>query len=42
MNQIEMIGIHLDNLKNVRELNFAGNQIGSFKEVLNLTRLPNL
>jgi Leucine-rich repeat (LRR) protein len=41
-NQIELIGISLDNLKSIRELNLAGNRIGSFKEVLNLTRLPQL
>lgn len=41
-NLIELVGISLDNLKNIRELNLAGNRIGSFKEVLNLTRLPNL
>lgn len=42
MNNIEVIGINLDNLKNIRDLNLSGNKIGSFKEVLNLTRLPNL
>ncbi len=42
MNHIELIGISLDNLKSIRELNLSGNRIGSFKEILNLTRLPNL
>lgn len=42
MNHIETIGISLDNLKSIRDLNLSGNRIGSFKEILNLTRLPNL
>ena len=42
MNHIESIGISLDNLKSIRDLNLSGNRIGSFKEILNLTRLPNL
>jgi len=42
MNHIETIGICLDNLKSIRTLNLSANKIGNFKEILNLTRLPNL
>ena len=41
-NNIETIGIGLDGLVNLRELNISANRIGNFKEVLNLNRLPNL
>ena len=41
-NNVETIGIGLDGLINLRELNISANRIGNFKEVLNLNRLPNL
>lgn len=41
-NHIEVIGVAFDTLQNLKELNLAGNRIGSFKEVLNLNRLPQL
>lgn len=41
-NRIEAIGIGLDGLGSLRELNLSANKIGNFKEVLNLNRLPNL
>jgi Leucine-rich repeat (LRR) protein len=41
-NNIEVIGIGLDGLISLRELNLSANRIGNFKEVLNLNRLPNL
>lgn len=41
-NNIETIGIGLDGLSNLKELNISANRIGNFKEVLNLNRLPNL
>ena len=41
-NNIEVIGIGLDGLISMRELNLSANRIGNFKEVLNLNRLPNL
>jgi Leucine-rich repeat (LRR) protein len=41
-NNIETIGIGLDGLVSLRDLNLSANRIGNFKEVLNLNRLPNL
>ncbi|EGR31925.1 leucine rich repeat protein [Ichthyophthirius multifiliis] len=41
-NQIEDIRINLDKLQNLNDLNISGNKICSFKEALNLNRLPNL
>ena len=41
-NNIESIGIGLDGLSKLRDLNISANRIGNFKEVLNLNRLPNL
>ena len=41
-NNIENIGIGLDGLTALKELNLSQNRIGNFKEVLNLNRLPNL
>ena len=41
-NNIETIGLGLDGLINLRDLNISSNKIGNFKEVLNLNRLPNL
>lgn len=32
----------MDKLKNLQDLNISGNKICSFKEALNLNRLPNL
>jgi len=41
-NQIDSIKTSLDNLVALTDLNISGNKICSFKEVLNLNRLPNL
>ena len=41
-NQVDSIKTSLDNLVSLNELNISGNKICSFKEVLNLNRLPNL
>jgi Leucine-rich repeat (LRR) protein len=41
-NQIEYIKTSLDSLTNLIDLNLSGNKIRSFKEALNLNRLPNL
>ena len=41
-NQIDCIKTGLDNLVSLEDLNISGNRIGTFKEVLNLNRLPNL
>lgn len=41
-NNIETIGIGLDGLTALIDLNLSANKIGNFKEVLNLNRLPNL
>ena len=41
-NQIETIKNGLDKLVSLTDLNLAGNKICSFKEILNLTRLPKL
>ena len=41
-NHIEQIGIGLDGLVSLSQLNLAANRIGNFKEVLNLNRLPCL
>ncbi len=41
-NFIETIKTSLDNLKNLEDFNISGNKICSFKEILNLNRLPNL
>ncbi len=41
-NNIETIGIGLDGLNALIDLNLSANKIGNFKEVLNLNRLPNL
>lgn len=41
-NQIEAIKTSLDSLGYLADLNIAGNKICSFKEVLNLNRLPSL
>ena len=39
---IENIGVGLDGLSNLRDVNLFANRIGNFKEVLNLNRLPSL
>lgn len=41
-NRIEQIGVGLDGLVSLSNLNLAANRIGNFKEVLNLNRLPCL
>ena len=41
-NNIEAIGVGLDGLQSLREINLSDNKIGNFKEVLNLNRLPSL
>jgi len=41
-NQIEHIKNSLDKLSSLNDLNLSGNKICSFKEILNLTRLPKL
>lgn len=41
-NFIEEIKTSLDKLKSLNDINLAGNKICSFKEALNLNRLPNL
>jgi Leucine-rich repeat (LRR) protein len=41
-NLISTIGTGLDSLAYLKELNLSANRIGSFKEVLNLSRLPKL
>ncbi|CAK56731.1 unnamed protein product (macronuclear) [Paramecium tetraurelia] len=41
-NQISYLRTSLDRLKNLHDLNISGNKICSFKEALNLNRLPNL
>ena len=41
-NRIEQIKDSLDELVLLKELNLAGNRIYSFREILNLNRLPNL
>ena len=41
-NLIENIGVGLDGLSNLRDVNLFANRIGNFKEVLNLNRLPSL
>ena len=41
-NQIEEIKVSLDKLVKLTDLNISGNKICSFKEALNLNRLPNL
>lgn len=41
-NNIETIGMGLDGLVSLSELNLSSNRIGNFKEVLNLNRLPCL
>eukprot|EP01029_Cantina_marsupialis_P011755 TRINITY_DN26150_c0_g1_i1.p1 TRINITY_DN26150_c0_g1~~TRINITY_DN26150_c0_g1_i1.p1 ORF type:complete len:1335 (+),score=239.95 TRINITY_DN26150_c0_g1_i1:107-4111(+) len=41
-NKIETIGTSLDNNKLLREVNLADNNIGNFKEIVNLARLPEL
>ena len=41
-NQIEAIKTGLDCLISLSDLNISGNRICTFKEVLNLNRLPNL
>ena len=41
-NNIEQIGIGLDGLVSLSNLNLSANKIGNFKEVLNLNRLPCL
>jgi Leucine-rich repeat (LRR) protein len=41
-NAIESIRTSLDKLKSLAELNLAGNRVCSFKEALNLNRLPKL
>ena len=41
-NNITSIGHHLNNNTALEELNLSGNQIGSFREVPHLDRLPNL
>ena len=40
MNRVETIGMSLDGLVALEELNISANRIGNFKEVLNLNRLP--
>ena len=41
-NSIEYIKNSLDNLINLNDFNISGNKISTFKEALNLNRLPNL
>ena len=41
-NKIEIIGNSLDNLTELVNLNLSGNKIYSFRQILNLNRLPNL
>eukprot|EP00003_Mantamonas_plastica_P013703 TRINITY_DN2388_c0_g1_i1.p1 TRINITY_DN2388_c0_g1~~TRINITY_DN2388_c0_g1_i1.p1 ORF type:complete len:401 (+),score=101.94 TRINITY_DN2388_c0_g1_i1:161-1363(+) len=41
-NEIRSIGDHLNRNLELEELNLSNNQIGSFKEILHLTRLPKL
>lgn len=41
-NKVEIIGMGLDGLISLEELNISNNRIGNFKEILNLNRLPNL
>lgn len=41
-NQIEYIKTSLDSMTSLVDLNLSGNKIRSFKEALNLNRLPNL
>ncbi|CAD8156657.1 unnamed protein product [Paramecium octaurelia] len=41
-NSISNLRTSLDKLKNLYDLNISGNKICSFKEALNLNRLPNL
>jgi Leucine-rich repeat (LRR) protein len=41
-NHIESIGMGLDGLISLVELNISNNRVGNFKEVLNLNRLPEL
>ena len=41
-NRLETIGMSLDSLVALEDLNISANRIGNFKEVLNLNRLPNL
>ena len=41
-NRIEFIGKGLDSCPMLTSLNLAANRIGSFQEILNLTRLPKL
>eukprot|EP00941_MAST-03F_sp_MAST-3F-sp1_P003667 g3667.t1 len=41
-NRIERIGKSLDGCRMLVSLNLSGNRIGSFQEILNLTRLPKL
>lgn len=42
MNNIDTLGVHLDCLESLKELNLASNRLGSFREILNLNRLPKL
>jgi Leucine-rich repeat (LRR) protein len=41
-NQIDALRVSLDKVKSLSDLNIAGNKICSFKEALNLNRLPGL
>lgn len=41
-NNIESIGVGLDGMNSLRDLNISSNRLGNFKEVLNLTRLSTL
>ena len=41
-NQIDSLRVSLDKLKSLQDLNISGNKICSFKEALNLNRLPGL
>ncbi len=41
-NKIEIIGMSLDGMVSLEDLNISCNKVGNFKEVLNLNRLPNL
>ena len=41
-NRLSKIGTSLDNNNKLAELNLAGNNIGAFKEILNLTRILSL
>ncbi|KAI8921751.1 hypothetical protein BC831DRAFT_475811 [Entophlyctis helioformis] len=41
-NRIMMIGNALNDNVGLKDLNLSGNRISSFREILNLTRLPNL